>query len=57
MKPVYILFLLIMSLAVSVNAYAVGSVLIVNCKGEDVGAEVLVNGNPWGGTTRSWVRS
>lgn len=55
MKSAYILFLLITSLGVSantyaaramssINAYAAGSLLIVNCKGEDVGAEVFVNG-------------
>jgi formylglycine-generating enzyme required for sulfatase activity len=44
MKSIYILFLLIMSLATSINVYAAGSVLSVNCQGEDVGAEVLVNG-------------
>ena len=44
MKSVYVLFLLIMSLAATVNACAAGSVLSVNCQGEDVGAEVFVNG-------------
>ena len=44
MKSIYILFLLMMSLATSINVYAARSVLSVNCQGEDVGAEVLVNG-------------
>ncbi|MEQ1583168.1 MAG: PEGA domain-containing protein, partial [Candidatus Nitrotoga sp.] len=44
MKSVYVLFLLMMPLTVSINAYAAGSVLSVNCKGDDEGAEVLVNG-------------
>ena len=55
MKSTYILFLLILSLVasanayagramLSVNAYAGGSLLVVNCKGENAGAEVSVNG-------------
>ncbi|MEO6421629.1 MAG: SUMF1/EgtB/PvdO family nonheme iron enzyme [Candidatus Nitrotoga sp.] len=55
MKSVYILSLVILSIAASasayaarpmlpVNAYATGSTLAINCIGEDVGAEVLVNG-------------
>lgn len=43
MKSIYYLFLSVLA-ASSANVYAAGSVLSVVCKGDDVGAEVLVNG-------------
>ena len=43
MKSIYFLFLSVLA-ASSANVYAAGSVLSVICKGDDVGAEVSVNG-------------
>jgi len=44
MKSIYFLFLLFLTVT-SVNVYAAaGSILSVVCKGNDVGAEVLLNG-------------
>lgn len=44
MKAVYISTLLALSFATLTNAYAAESTLSVTCRGNDVGAEVLVNG-------------
>jgi hypothetical protein len=43
MKAIYFLLLSVLA-ATSANAYAAGSVLSVACKGDDVGAEIWVNG-------------
>ncbi|MDQ3018868.1 MAG: PEGA domain-containing protein, partial [bacterium] len=44
MKSVYISTLLVVTLAAFTNVYAADSTLSVTCKGDDVGADVLVNG-------------
>lgn len=45
MKPIYFLPLLsLLLLLASSSGYAAGSMLRITCEGEDVGAEVLVNG-------------
>jgi formylglycine-generating enzyme required for sulfatase activity len=44
MKSVYISTLLVVTLAAFADVYAADSTLSVTCKGDDVGADVLVNG-------------
>ncbi len=44
MKLVYTLLLSTLSLLMSANTYAAGSTLNVICKGDDIGAEVLIDG-------------